>query len=65
MRMEGIETVDAILSRIYPRIDFEQKDKRKESNAKIDIKKLKMDHLEKLLVPTLPISLMIDHKKKL
>lgn len=63
--MEGIETVDAILSRNFPRIDFERKDKEKESRAKIDIKKLKIVHLEKLLVPTLPISLMIDHKKKL
>ncbi|WP_341899736.1 hypothetical protein [Fluviicola taffensis] len=63
--MEGIETVDAILSKVYPKADFEKKDKEREERAKIDIKKLKMDRLEKLLVASAPISLIIDSKKKL
>nr|WP_294861142.1 hypothetical protein [uncultured Fluviicola sp.] len=63
--MEGIETIDAVLSKVYPKKDFEKKDKEKEERTKIDIKKMKMDRLEKLLVPTSPISLMINHSKKI
>lgn len=63
--MEGIETVDAILSKFYPKADFEKKDNKREERAKIDIKRLKMDRLEKLSVSSAPISLMIDSKKKL
>lgn len=63
--MEGIETVDAILSKFYPKADFEKKDNKIEESVKIDIKRLKMDRLEKLLVFSAPISLIIDSKKKL
>lgn len=63
--MEGIDTVDAILSKIYLKADFEKKDKEKEERAKIDIRKLKINRLEKLILPTSPISLMIDHTKKI
>ncbi|MNU93367.1 hypothetical protein D3C71_833090 [compost metagenome] len=63
--MEGIETADAILSQIYPKVDFEKKDREKEERARIDIKKLKMDRLEKVFVPVSPISLMINHTEKL
>jgi hypothetical protein len=63
--MEGIETADAILSKVFPKSDFEKKDREREERVKIDIKKLKMDHLEKLLVPVSPVSLMIDDTRKI
>ena len=63
--MEGIETADAILSKVYPKSDFEKKDQVKEGQRKLEIRRLRMDRLEELLVPVHPISLMINHAKKL
>lgn len=62
--MEGIETADAILSQIYPKTDFEMKDKAKEECVRIEIRKLKMDRLEQVFVPVSPVSLMINHAEK-
>lgn len=63
--MEGIETADALLAQVYPKTDFETKDQMREKRANITIKRFRMDRLEKLLVPALPVSLMIDSTKKL
>jgi hypothetical protein len=63
--MEGIETADAILSNVYPKSDFEKKDKIKKGQVKIDIRRLRMDKVEELLIPAHPISLMINYSKKL
>ncbi len=63
--MEGIETVDAILSTLYPGADFEQKMKLREERAKIDIKQLKMDRLESVCEPLTPISLIMDYTQKI
>lgn len=63
--MEGIETVDAILAQVYPKVDFESKDKVREESVRIDIRKLKMDRLEQVFVPVSPISLIINHAEKL
>ncbi|MGV3612690.1 MAG: hypothetical protein ACO1N0_17150 [Fluviicola sp.] len=63
--MEGIETVDAILSMVYPGSDFDRKMKQREERAKIDIKQIKMDRLESVFVPLFPVSLMIDHSQKI
>ena len=63
--MEGIETADAILSQVYPKSDFEEKDRTKEKQVKIAINQFKMDRLEKLHLPLSPISLMIDAAKRL
>jgi hypothetical protein len=63
--MEGIETVDAILSKVFPGSELDQKMKRREKQASITIRKLKMDRLECLHEPMLPLSLMIDYSKKL
>lgn len=63
--MEGIETADAILSKIFPGADLEQKMNKTEEPARITIQKLKMDRLECLYEPMSPISLMIDYSKKL
>lgn len=62
--MEGIETADAILSQIYPKVHFEKKDRVKEERVCIDIRKLKMDRLEQVFVPVSPISLIINHMEK-
>lgn len=62
--MEGIETVDAILSTVYPGSDFDRKMKQREERAKIDIKQIKMDRLESVFEPLSPVSLMIDFTKK-
>ncbi len=63
--MEGIETVDAILSQVFPKSDFEKKDKAKEQRAKVEIRQLRLDKVEELLVPVQPISLMINYSQKL
>lgn len=62
--MEGIETVDAILSQIYPKAHFEAKDQAKAGSARMEIQKLKMDRLEQVFVPVSPISLIINHIEK-
>jgi hypothetical protein len=62
--MEGIGTADALLSQVYPKAAFEEKDKEREEFVGTDIQKFKMDRLEKLLVPPAPISLMLNHAKK-
>lgn len=63
--MEGIETADAILSRVYLKVHFEEKDQAKEKKVCIDIRKLKMDRLEQVFLPVSPVSLIINHEKKL
>ena len=63
--MEGIETVDAILSKVFPGEELEQKFKKMDNQAKINIKRLKMDRLECLHEPLSPISLIIDYSKKI
>lgn len=63
--MEGIETADAILAKIFPGEDLEQTMKRRKEQARITIQKLKMDRLECLHEPLSPISLMIDYSQKL
>lgn len=62
---EGIETADAILSQVFPKADFEKKDKAKQDRANVEISRLKMDKMEELFVPCQPISLMIHYAKKL
>jgi hypothetical protein len=62
--MEGIGTADALLSQVYPRAAFEKKDREREERARIDIRRLKMDRLEKLMLPATPVSLMLNHAKK-
>ena len=62
--MEGIETVDAILAKVYPKTDFEQKDKAREAQANIEIARLKLDRVKELMIPPQPISLMINHAEK-
>lgn len=63
--MEGIETADAILSQVYPKTNFEQKDKALEARANVEIARLKMDQVKELFIPMHPISLMINHVRKL
>ncbi len=63
--MEGIGTADAILSQVYPKSNFEEKDRAKEKQVIIAITQFKMDRLEKLHLPLSPISLIIDATKKL
>lgn len=63
--MEGIETADALLSQVYPKADFTAKDRAKKDRANIAIERLKMDRLENLLVPTQPVSLLVNPTKKL
>lgn len=63
--MEGIETADAILSKVFPGADLGQKMKRREKQARITIQRLKMDRLECLYEPLSPISLMIDYSQKI
>lgn len=63
--MEGIRTADAILSRNYPKTDFEQKDKVKAAQATVEIAQLKMGRVKELVVPFQDISLIINHRAKL
>lgn len=63
--MEGIETADAILAQVYPKTDFETKDRLRMDRASIDIHRLKLDRLEKLLVPALPVSLIMRHDQQI
>ncbi|MNK00442.1 hypothetical protein D3C87_182270 [compost metagenome] len=63
--MEGIETVDAILSQEYPKTTFEAKDKVKAERTYIAIRKFKINRLEQVLVPVSPVSLIICPTEKL
>lgn len=63
--MEGIETADAILAKKFPGSDLDKKRMQREERARISVQKLKMDRLECLHEPLLPISLMIDYSQKL
>lgn len=62
--MEGIKTADAILSHVYPKSDFEAKDKAKEKQVDIEITRLKLDGVKELFIPLHPISLMINPVNK-
>ena len=63
--MEGIETADAILSKIFPGGDLDQKMKKREERTRITIQRFKLDCLECLYEPVSPISLIIDYSQKI